>query len=53
VAAGDVTAAAAAAQAHIRDAVRFFERRHRGLLDEPLRPTLLLDSPTRAGGRRP
>ena len=53
VAAGDAPAAEEAARNHIHDAVRFFERRHRGLLDEPLRATLLLASPTRSGSRRP
>jgi GntR family transcriptional repressor for pyruvate dehydrogenase complex len=51
VAIGDTAAAQEAARNHIHDAVKFFERRHRGLLDEPLRPTLLQDSSTRI--RRP
>jgi GntR family transcriptional regulator, transcriptional repressor for pyruvate dehydrogenase complex len=53
VANGDTASAQEAARNHINDAVKFFERRHRGLLDEPLRPTLLQGSPSPAGSRRP
>ena len=42
VTARDVAMAQEAARNHIQDALRFFERRHQGLLDEPLRPTMLL-----------
>jgi GntR family transcriptional regulator, transcriptional repressor for pyruvate dehydrogenase complex len=51
VATGDTSSAQEAARNHIHDAVKFFERRHRGLLDEPLRPTLLQGSSSRS--RRP
>jgi GntR family transcriptional repressor for pyruvate dehydrogenase complex len=53
IAAKDVEAAEEASRAHIADAIGFFERRHRGLLDEPLRPTLLMGTPAPAGSRRP
>jgi len=53
VAAKDAPAAEEASRAHIADAIKFFERRHRGLLDEPLRPTLLMGPSARSAGRSP
>jgi hypothetical protein len=52
VAARDGSAAAETARNHIWDALRFFERRHSGLLDEPLQATMLLGRSTMPERRR-